>query len=51
MYLVIISRMSNESDVLSNVVQGRLTHNSAVTWLALVPKFLHNRSDELGTQA
>ena len=31
MYPVIISRMSNEYDVLSNVVRGRLTHSSCFT--------------------
>jgi hypothetical protein len=31
MYPVIISTMSNECDVLSNVVRGRLTHSSVVT--------------------
>jgi hypothetical protein len=31
MYPIIISRMSNEYDVLSNVVRGRLTHNSYVS--------------------
>jgi hypothetical protein len=36
MYLVIISRMSNEYDVLSNVVGGRLTHSSAFTRSALL---------------
>jgi hypothetical protein len=51
MYPVIISRMSSECNVLSNVVRGRLTHSSVVTRLALVPKFLHNRYDESGTQA
>ena len=31
MFLVIISRMSNECDVLSTVVRGKLTHSLATT--------------------
>jgi hypothetical protein len=44
MYLIIISRMSNECDVLSNVVRGRLTHSSAVTRTALLVNCLQNQS-------
>ena len=36
MYPFIISRMSNECDVLSNVVRGRLTHGSCFTRSALL---------------
>jgi hypothetical protein len=37
---VIISRISNEYDVLSKVVRGRLTHSSAITRAALLSNTL-----------
>jgi hypothetical protein len=43
MYPFNISRMSNECDVLSNVVRGRLTHSSAFTPLCLVGELLANK--------
>jgi hypothetical protein len=36
MYPYIISRMCNESDVLNNVMRGRLTHDSFFTGFALL---------------
>jgi hypothetical protein len=48
MYPVIIPRMSNECDVLSNVVRGRLTHSSAVTCAALLLNTLPSRSGKSG---
>lgn len=48
MYPFIISRMSNEYDVLSNVVRGRLTHSSAVTRAALLANTLPSRSGKSG---
>jgi hypothetical protein len=51
MYPFIISRMSNECDVLSNVVTGRLTHSSAFTRAALLGKALPTRSVASGAGA
>ena len=48
MYPVIISRKSNECDVLSNVVRGRLTHSSVVTRAALLANTLPSRSGKSG---
>ena len=47
MYLVIISRMSNQCDVLSNVVRERLTQSSALTRCALSVNTLPSRSGAL----
>ena len=44
MYPVIISRMSNQCDVLSNVVRERLTQSSASTRYALSANTLPSRS-------
>ena len=44
MYLVIISRMFNQCDVLSNVVRERLTQSSALTRYALSANTLPSRS-------
>ena len=44
MYKVIISRMSSEGDVLSNVVRGILTHSSPFTRSALLGNTLPSRS-------
>jgi hypothetical protein len=49
MYPVIISRMSNEYDVLSKVMRGRLIHSSAVTRAALLSNTLPSRSRASGT--
>ena len=51
MYPVIISRMSNQCDVLSNVVRERLTHNSALTRSALLANTLPSRSRTSGAAA
>jgi hypothetical protein len=51
MYQVIISRMSNECDVLSNVVRGRLTHSSCITRWALLANCLQNRFGKSGKTA
>jgi hypothetical protein len=48
MYPFIISRMSNECDVLSNVVRGRLSHSSAFTRSTLLPNSLPFRSHASG---
>ena len=44
MYPVIISRMSNQCDVLSNVVRERLTQSLALTCCALSMNTLPSRS-------
>ena len=49
MYPVIISRMSNQCDVLSNVVRERLTQSSALTRYALLANTLPSRSGASGT--
>ena len=49
MYLVIISRMFNQCDVLSNVVRERLTQSSALTRCILSANILPSRSGVLGT--
>jgi len=51
MYPFIISRMSNECDVLSNVVRGRLTHSSCFTCSALLLNTLRARSAASGAAA
>ena len=51
MYPVIISRMSNQCDVLSNVVRERLTQSSALTRCALSANTLPSRSGVSGTAA
>lgn len=51
MYPFIISRMSNEYDVLSNVVRGRLTHSSCFTRSALLLNTLRARSAASGAAA
>jgi len=48
MYKVIISRMSSEGDVLSNVVQGILTHSSPFTRSAMLVNLLRSRSETSG---
>jgi len=48
MYSLIISRMSNECYVLSNVVRGRLTHSSCFTRSALLLNTLGARSAASG---
>ena len=50
-YPFIISRMSNECDVLSNVVRGRLTHSSCFTRSALLLNTLRARSVASGAAA
>ena len=49
MYPVIISRMSNQCDVLSNVVRERLTQSSVLTRCALSANTLPSRSGVSGT--
>ena len=51
MYLVIISTMSNQCNVLSNVVRERLTQSSALTRYDLSTKHLPSRSVVSGTVA
>ena len=51
MYPVIISRMSDQCDVLSNVVRERLTQSSALTRCALSANTLPSRSGASGTAA
>ena len=51
MYPFIISRMSNECDVLSNVVRERLTHSSCFTRSALLLNTLGARSAASGAAA
>ena len=51
MYPFIISRISNECDVLSNVVRGRLTHSSCFTPSALLLNTLRARSAASGVAA
>ena len=48
MYKVIISRMSSEGDVLSNVVRGILTHSSPFTRSAMLVNLLRSRSGTSG---
>ena len=48
MYPVIISRISNQCDVLSNVVRERLTQSSVLTRCALLVNTLPSRSGVLG---
>ena len=47
-YPFIISRMSNECNVLSNVVRGGLTHSSCFTRSALLLNILRARSAATG---
>ena len=51
MYPVIISRMFNQCDVLSNVVRERLTQRSALTRCALSANTLLSQSGALGMAA
>ena len=51
MYPVIISRMSNQCDVLSNVVRERLTQSSALTRCALSANTLPSQSGASGMTA
>ena len=48
MYTVITPRMSSECDVLSNVVQGILTHSSPFTRSAMLVNLLRSRSGTSG---